>query len=354
MKIIAFYLPQFHPIPENNAWWNPGFTEWTNVARAQPLFFGHQQPRIPGELGFYDLRLQETREQQAALAKQHGIDGFCYYHYWFAGKLLLERPIEDMLNSGRPEIDFCLCWANESWTANWVGQPDKVLIPQTYPNEDDHRAHLKYLSKFFADHRYIKISGRPLFLVHRPLSISSTGEVLKLWRRLARDYSGSDLFLVGVGNQIEEILASGYDGVVTYSLMSALNDYMTIFRKCYHAFMHKVTRRPRWVIPHRVLKKYLTRKEWSRPEVFPDVLPNWDNSPRLGRRALVLHDSRPELFGDVLNFAVKTIQNHSFDRQIIFLKSWNEWAEGNYVEPDLFSGKAYLEALASVVKKRNP
>ena len=152
MKTIAFYLPQFHPIPENSDWWNPGFTEWTNVACARPLFPGHKQPQIPGELGFYDLRLAETREQQASLAKQFGVNGFCYYHYWFAGKVLLERPVEEMLRTGKPDIDFCLSWANEGWTANWVGDPKKVLVAQSYPGENDHREHMKYLSPFFRTH----------------------------------------------------------------------------------------------------------------------------------------------------------------------------------------------------------
>jgi hypothetical protein len=351
MKIIAFFLPQFHPIPENNKWWNPGFTEWTNVACARPLFRGHQQPRIPGELGFYDLRLEVTRVQQASLAKQHGVNGFCYYHYWFDGKLLLERPIEEMLKSGQPDIDFCLCWANESWTANWVGRPDDILMPQTYPGMNDHRAHLEYLSKFFQDNRYIKVNGRPIFLIHRPLDLPNTKETLQSWQKLAKEYINSDLFLVGVGNDIEKILASGYDGVVTYSLMAAINDYMTPLRKLWHLCMHTILKRPRWVISYRVLQDYLIRKEWNNLNVFPDVLPNWDNSPRLGRKALVINDSSPDLFFEVLQSAIKSVKNRPKENQLIFLKSWNEWAEGNYVEPDLLFGRGYLATLASVVKK---
>jgi len=350
VKVIAFFLPQFHPIPENDTWWNPGFTEWTNVARARPLFPGHQQPRIPGELGFYDLRLPETREQQAALAKEYGIYGFCYYHYWFAGKLLLERPLEDMLKTGRPDINFCLCWANESWTANWVGRPDKILIAQTYPGESDHRAHIEYLSPFFKDPRYIKVDGCPLFLIHRPFDIPRAVETLALWRRLAEEHIGSDLFIVGVGNEIEELLALGFDGVTTHSLTAALREYLTGIRRVRQFFMHRILRWPRWVIPYRSLVPYLIRKEWSHSQVFPDVLPNWDHSPRLGRRALVITDSKPQLFMQVVKRAVEAVKDRPGDHQLVFLRSWNEWAEGNYVEPDLIHGRAFLEAIAAVVK----
>jgi len=353
VRVIAFFLPQFHPIPENDAWWNPGFTEWTNVARAKPLFPGHQQPRIPGELGFYDLRLPETRDQQASLAKQYGIYGFCYYHYWFSGKLLLERPLEDMLKTGRPDISFCLCWANESWTANWVGQPEKVLIAQTYPGDEDHRAHVQYLSSFFKDPRYIRIDGRPLFLIHRPLDILKVAEVLTIWRSLAREYIKSDLFIVGVGNDIKKLLSIGFDGVTTLSLTAALSDYLTGIRRLAQFLRHRLLKFPRWVISYRSLIPYLVRKEWSNPRVFPDVLPNWDHTPRLGRRALVIIGSRPELFMEVVKRAVESVKERPPDYQLIFLRSWNEWAEGNYIEPDLIHGRAFLEALAAGLRTNN-
>lgn len=352
MKVIAFYLPQFHPIPENNKWWSPGFTEWTNVARARPLFPGHYQPRIPGELGFYDLRVPETRMQQAMLAKEYGVSAFCYYHYWFNGRLLLERPVEEMLHSGEPKMDFCFYWANESWTANWIGQPRKILMEQTYPGEKDHRRHLQYLAQFFTDNRYVRIDGRPLFLIHRPLAIPNTIETLQLWRSMASKIIGDDLFIVGIGNQIDKILSSGYDGVVTYSLQEALVDYLSSpINRLLQLFRHRVLKWPRWVISYQSLLPHLKRNEWRRAKVFPDVLPNWDNSPRLGRNALVLTDSQPLFFEDLLSFAFESVINREDEYQIIFLKSWNEWAEGNYVEPDLKFGRSFLESLASSVKR---
>ena len=349
MKTIAFYLPQFHPIPENSNWWNPGFTEWTNVARARPLFPGHKQPQIPGELGFYDLRLAETREQQASLAKQFGVNGFCYYHYWFAGKVLLERPVEEMLRTGKPDIDFCLSWANEGWTANWVGDPKKVLVAQSYPGENDHREHMKYLSPFFKDSRYIKVDEQPLFLIHRPFEIPRLGEFLETWHRLAKEYLGCDLFLVGVGNQVEELLSQGFDGVTTHILTNVLNEYLTGFRKVRQIVMHRVFNMPRWVISYPELMPYMIRYEWKYENVFPDIFPNWDNSPRLGRKALVITKSHPDLFANVFRQAAKAVSGHASDHQLVFVKSWNEWGEGNYVEPDLTFGRGYLEAIAEIV-----
>src|SRR3954467_6790017 len=168
MKLISFYLPQFHPIPENDEWWGRGFTEWTNTARATPLFRGHYQPHVPADLGFYDLRLPELRAAQAKLAREHGVEGFCYYHYWFAGRRILERPFDEVLASGQPDFPFCLNWANQTWTGNWHGAPNRVLIEQTYPGMDDHCRHFDALLPAFADQRCMKVDGRPLFVVYRP------------------------------------------------------------------------------------------------------------------------------------------------------------------------------------------
>src|SRR5262245_37746673 len=173
VDVIAFYLPQFHPIPENNEWWGPGFTEWTNVARARRMFPGHYQPRIPGELGFYDLRLSEAREAQAALAAEYGMTAFCYWHYWFGGgRRLLQRPFEEVLRSGRPDFPFCLGWANQSWSGSWYGAPERILIEQTYPGEKDHRAHFDAVLPAFMDPRYFRVDGRPLFYVFDPAGLS--------------------------------------------------------------------------------------------------------------------------------------------------------------------------------------
>jgi lipopolysaccharide biosynthesis protein len=180
-RVIAFYLPQYHPIPENDLWWGKGFTEWTNVAKARPVFRGHCQPHLPADLGFYDLRVAESRDAQAALAREYGIQGFCYFHYWFNGKRLLERPFDEVLGSGRPDFPFCLCWANESWSRRWLGEERDVLMEQTYSQEDD-LAHADWLGRAFADNRYIRIGGRPLFLVYRPAHLPDAKRTVELWR----------------------------------------------------------------------------------------------------------------------------------------------------------------------------
>jgi hypothetical protein len=185
VRLIAFYLPQFHPIPENDDWWGKGFTEWRNVVQAKPLFPGHYQPHLPADLGFYDLRVPETRQAQADLAREYGIHGFCYYHYWFKGRRLLERPFNEVLTSGQPDFPFCLCWANESWTRAWDGQSGVILMKQEYSEEDDYQ-HIRWLSNVFRDKRYIRYEGKPLFLVYRVRDLPNPLQTTEIWRNEAR------------------------------------------------------------------------------------------------------------------------------------------------------------------------
>ena len=196
MEVLALYLPQFHPIPENDRWWGPGFTEWTNVARARPLFRGHVQPHLPADLGFYDLRVPEVREVQADLARAHGVTGFCYWHYWFAGQRLLQRPLDEVLASGSPDFPFCVAWANQSWSGIWHGSPDKVLIEQTYPGVDDDVAHFAYLRKAFEDPRYITVRGRPVLFVYQPGGLPQPARFVEQWQKMAHDAGLGGLYLV--------------------------------------------------------------------------------------------------------------------------------------------------------------
>lgn len=197
-RIIAFYLPQYHPIPENDEWWGKGFTEWANVASAKPLFKGHDQPRIPADLGFYDLRVPEVRQAQADLASKYGIDGFCYWHYWFAGKQLLESPFNEVLKSGEPDFPFCLAWANMPWSGVWDGRPDRILIDQTYPGEHDHIAHFNALLPAFLDDRYIRIDDKPSFVIYKPNKLLDTAETITLWQRMAKEAGLNGLYIVGM------------------------------------------------------------------------------------------------------------------------------------------------------------
>jgi len=333
LRVIAFYLPQFHPIPENDEWWGKGFTEWTNTAKAVPLFEGHYQPHVPADLGFYDLRLPETRAQQAALAAEYGIDAFCYYHYWFAGHRLLERPFNEVLATGEPDFPFCLCWANQSWTGVWHGAPDRILIKQTYPGLDDYARHFDWLEMAFADRRYVTVDGKPLFLIYSPQDIPEVASLVRYWRERAWSAGLPGLQLVAVGHHSSHRnwVANGFDASVT---MRIPPPYPRL----------RLWRRPA-ILRHVKVVDNLIEQDGSGRTDYPCVGPNWDNTPRAGRRGLVLHDSRPELFRRNLRHARERAQASEPQDRLVFIKAWNEWAEGNHLEPDLRFGRSWLEAV---------
>lgn len=352
-RLLALYLPQFHPIPENDAWWEPGFTEWTNVTRARPLYAGHRQPHLPGELGFYDLRVPEVREAQAALARTHGIEAFCYWHYWFAGRRLLERPFADVLRSQAPDFPFCLAWANQTWSGIWHGCPGRVLIEQTYPGDDDHRAHFAALLPAFADRRYVRVEGRPVFFVYRPAQLPEPQRFAALWRELAVRHGLGGLFLVGQHDAGWDPIASGFDARIPLEIPKwrppssrlsrvarrlrravrplptdegpAVFDYATVFRDGYE----------RRLAPHE----------------FPLVVSNWDNTPRSGRRGYVLANPTPEAFAGYLRRAIAQVSDRPPDQRLVVIRSWNEWGEGNHLEPDREFGRGYLEAIRGVLRE---
>ena len=352
-RLIALYLPQFHPIPENDRWWGKGFTEWTNTAKARPLFRGHYQPHVPADLGFYDLRLPESRVAQAALARESGIEAFCYYHYWFAGKRLLERPFNEVLATGQPDFPFCLCWANQTWTGIWHGAPNRVLIEQTYPGEEDHRRHFDTLLPALCDSRYMKVDGKPLFVLFKPLALPDSNRVMELWRELAVKAGLPGLFVVGEDSRPDwDPRRHGYDAAVTIRLPDRRREWVP------------------WKQPvKRVMAKYL---DWAgMPSVyqydeiiddliadrvqgiesFPCVIPNWDNTPRSGAKGIVFHRSSPEAFRRHLRRALDQMRDVPREHRIVFIKSWNEWAEGNHLEPDLRFGLRYLETLRDELSK---
>lgn len=345
VKVIAFYLPQYHPIPENDEWWGKGFTEWTNVAKAKPLFRGHYQPKLPADLGFYDLRVPETREAQVELARGAGIEGFCYYHYWFGnGRRLLERPFHEVLTSGKPDFPFCLCWANATWTGIWHGMPNKVLIEQKYPGPEDHKKHLEYLIQAFADERYIKISGKPLFIVYHPMRVKEPEAFTDLIREEILRLGFKGVYLAGVAHNTSwNPLKHGYDAVVDQRL-PALNGHIPL--DLIKLKLHKLNKSARLTIHEYkdVLGNFVVSN--NKPfRNFPCVIPNWDNTPRSGMNGLVLRDSSPELFRLSMQRACEIARHCTEDERIVFLKSWNEWAEGNYVEPDVRYGHAYLDVI---------
>ena len=357
-RLIAYYLPQFHPIPENDGWWGEGFTEWTNVRRARPLFPGHRQPRAPGRLGYYDLRDPGARIAQAELARRHGVEGFAYWHYWFGdGRRLLERPFEEVLGSGSPDFPFCLAWANQSWTGIWHGAPDRVLVEQRHPGPADEERHFEAVLPAFRDPRYIRVEGRPLFVVQAPLELPRPAAFAATWRRLAERAGLPGLFLVGVAWRGWEPEPDGFDASVIDNPATAISglrwprdavlrrlERLTGFRVS--RALERARRRPQ-VFHYAAAARHALPPLATRGLQLPCVIPDWDNTPRAGVRGVVWQGSTPELFAAHLAAALGQVAARVPERRLVFLKSWNEWAEGNYVEPDRDFGTGYLEAIAA-------
>jgi hypothetical protein len=346
VRPIAFYLPQYYPIPENNEWWGKGFTEWTNVAKAKPLFPGHYQPHLPADLGFYDLRLPEVREAQAAMARGYGIEGFCYYHYWFGGgRRLLDRPFSEVLSSGEPEFPFCLCWANESWSGIWHGCPNRILMKQEYPGEADERAHFEFLLSAFTDKRYITVDGKPLVVIYSPRELPEPRRLTDHWRKLAADAGLKGLFLVGMENEPWKPADNGFDGATVRNLVNMHRGLGKIKQPRHLRLWRRLQGQPRRTYRYADALPHLFMPEAAKPEVFPCVVPNWDNTPRSGLQGVVLHGSTPELFRQHVRRTVEQVLPKPPEKRVIFLKSWNEWAEGNHLEPDQRFDHSYLQVL---------
>jgi Glycosyltransferase WbsX len=345
-RVIAFYLPQFHPIPENDAWWGPGFTEWRNVARARPLFRGHYQPHIPADLGFYDLRVPETRLAQAEMAAAYGVEAFCYWHYWFAARRLLERPLEEVVKTGEPAFPFCLGWANQSWTGVWHGAEDRILVAQTYPGREDYVRHFWTLFGAFTDPRYVTVDGKPLFYVYCPELLPDPIEFTDLWRQLAVEAGLQGLYLVGEHVSPWDPGVRGFDAAVDTSLLP-LREKPPVRRPWSRLrWEWKELRGRPTVYRYADVWDVLVSDARTRlPRRHVPLLPNWDNTPRSGARGLVLHGSTPELFRRQVRRALEATARQAPEHRLVFLKSWNEWAEGNYMEPDLRFGRGYLEVL---------
>jgi hypothetical protein len=346
-RAVAFYLPQYHPIPENSSWWGPGFTEWTNAAKARPLFRGHKQPHLPSELGFYDLRLAESREAQSSLAREHGVEAFCYWHYWFgSGSRILERPFTEVLASGSPGISFCLGWANQSWTGIWHAAENTVLREQTYPGPEDDQLHFDAILPAFRDGRYLRVDGKPVFYVFRPEELPNAKEFIDRWQSMARAAGLDGLYLVaevsdllGAGAKYRAVAEDGFDAGV-YVRLPAQTDRTSTLRM-----------RARRKLGGPETYPYSTdRSLWDRVRadrvLQPSVYPNWDNTPRSGNRGLVLTGTAPAKFATNLDNALDTLDDRPAEERLLWIKSWNEWAEGNYLEPDLEHGRKWLETLS--------
>ena len=345
VRVIAFYLPQYHPITENNLWWGPGFTEWTNVSKSRPLFRGHLQPNLPGELGFYDLRLEETRIEQARLATQYGIEGFCYWHYWLGnGRRLLEKPFNDVLSSGKPNYPFCLGWANHPWTGVWFGS-DEVLAEQNYPGIEDYEMHFDFLISAFKDNRYITVNNKPLFYIYRPKDIPDCKKVLDYWRLLAKQAGLDGLHFVGENLSIEELEEYGFDAC-SYSRHRIIESHYPQNKYARKVYLKaQLLRRKPKVYDYAKAMTYFIKDSTPHPNEYPSIVPNWDSTPRLGKNGVVLKGSSPELFRKHIQEVFSKVKKIDKENRIVFAKSWNEWAEGNYLEPDRRHKRKYLEVL---------
>jgi len=359
VRPIALYLPQYHPIPENDSWWGEGFTEWTNVSKARPRFSRHFQPHVPADLGFYDLRLPEARQAQADLAREYGIYGFCYYSYWFNGKRLLSRPFDETLASGQPDFPFCLCWANENWTRIWDGLDKDILMEQSYSEEDD-RQHIRWLANAFRDKRYIKVGDRPLFLVYRARSIPDPVKTTSIWRDEARKLGFRELYLCRVESFAEEHecpACLGFDASVEFqpdwssfpTLTMPLRrgrmwQYLTRWGLSSEAYQQND------VYSYKRVAELMRRRDLPPYKRFPCVTPGWDNSSRRKRGAIILKGSTPKLYRRWLEATLARFEPYGPGENLMFINAWNEWGEGSHLEPDKRWGRAYLEATRSALR----
>jgi hypothetical protein len=346
VKLIAFYLPQFHPIPENDQWWGPSFTEWTSVTRARPMYKGHPQPRLPARLGFYDLRVAETRQAQADLASEHGIFGFCYYYYWFDGRHVLERPLQEVLATGKPDFPFCICWANENWTRRWDGLDNEVLLRQAY-SPDSSRRFIRDVIPILSDHRYIRYEGRPLLVVYRVRDIPDLGDTLAIWRRECRQAGLGEIHIAGVRFwDAIDLRSLGFDAAVDFPphhvAVRSMNDKVPNLVPNFNGLIYDYE--------HLVRQNLQSLGHGYEQLTHRGVMLAWDNTPRRGLDAHIAHGARPELYTEWLRGVIKQEMEHNrAPESLIFINAWNEWGEGANLEPDTEFGDGFLRATKDVL-----
>lgn len=356
-KIIAFYLPQFHSFPENDEWWGKGFTDWVNVKKAQPLFEGHEQPRIPLGYNYYDLKKVETLRWQAELANRYGVYGMCFYHYWFNGKLLLERPAEILLGQKEIPMRFCFSWANEPWARTWDGKAHEVLMPQAYGDETDWASHFDYLLPFFKDERYIKENGCPMFVIYKSSSIKCAKEMMHLWDKMAKEAGFKGMHFVNT-------LRGTHDETrqLPFKANVEFEPARTNFQQPTVTLNYKRIRRR---IIACINKCFGTKILLNKPFKFQDVanrslklispegtyagaFVGWDNTARRGLAATIVLPPTKEQFKTFLKEKMK-VNEHVYHTQYIFVNAWNEWAEGTVLEPDMKHQFEYLEAIQEIL-----
>ena len=351
-KFIAFYLPQFHPIPDNDKWYGKGFTEWTNVAKGKPLFKGHYQPHIPADLGFYDLRLRDTVVAQTELAREYGVDGFCYWHYWFGnGKQLLEKPFQALVADHSIDFPFSLAWANETWEKKlWdKNKKNEIIAEQVYPGDQDYIDHFYSLLRAFSDKRYIRVDGRLFFIIYRPLDCPDVSNMMSIWRDLAAKEGLGDFYFVAKDFECrskDELFSYGFDAIYNDTVLN-IHHKLSLANKVRLKVQRDLFGMPT-TFKYSEAIKYMITEDDKQDNIFPLIAPNWDHSPRSGRRSLILTDCEPAIFEKVVRNAAEVIKNKPKEQKIVMIRAWNEWGEGNHLEPDLKYGLGYLEAIKRV------
>jgi lipopolysaccharide biosynthesis protein len=364
MKFYAFYLPQYHPIPENNRWWGKGFTEWTNVTKSRPLFRGHRQPQLPSDLGFYDLRCPQVRYDQAAMASEYGVDGFIYYHYWFHGQRLLGQPLDDLLTDENYCFPFALCWANETWARTWDGLDHEVLIKQEYSRKD-HKEHANFLAKVFAKENYIKVKNRPLLLLYRPAKVEDLEYFLTCLIEECKENNLEEPFISYVrasfSNENSTFDYTGCDAIVDFQPNSEdypkpvgiknkfVNFLKVMLPDSFYQFLKVNTKIYKTISYYDFVENKVNNPFSSdRKIIFPCCFPSWDNSPRRTTPTIIQNDE-PKIFYQWLESAADQVRNQ--EEPIVFINAWNEWAEGCHLEPDQELGHKFLEAVKLVKNK---
>lgn len=358
MKVLAYYLPQFHPTEFNDKWYGKGFTEWTNVGKARPLFKNHYQPKIPADLGYYDLRLPEISDQQADLAKYAGITGFCYWHYWFGnGEELLDMPFKRVVETGSPDFPFCLAWANESWKRKQWDKTAKdiVIKEQKYPGKEDNEQHFYRYLKAFKDKRYLTYNGKPIFIIYKPFEFDKVDSFITEWNNLAKKNGlNNGFYFIGMINLNEEhkkLISLGFSASTLHH-MSRLRSDRSLWKRIKRSLSVQLLpklKRPILIDYVKYIKNAWDYSFDSRNDVIPTLLPNWDHSPRSGLKTPIFINTTPDNWNKLVSKFDKEITNK--DNRMVMLRAWNEWGEGNYIEPDQKYGKAYLDVLRKYLKK---
>lgn len=354
-KLIAINLPQYHPIPENDEWWGKGFTEWTNVTKAKPLFKNHYQPHLPADLGFYDLRLPEARQAQAELAKAYGIYGFMYYHYWFKGRRLLEAPVNGILNTKQPNFPFCLCWANETWSRRWIGEEKEVLIKQEYSDDDD-RQHAIWLVRAFEDQRYIRINNRPIFTIYRPSDLPNLAATVATIKSIALANGVHEPYIIGCNAHLQhkDFRKEGLDAILNFDPQLTLLPYAfddnPNYRRLWHNLKLGFFSKTLKIYDYKQAASWMHQRIFDYP-YYPCVMVGWDNTPRRGKKGVILTNQSPDVFAASLQWAkAKSTEFKSeIEEGLIFVNAWNEWAEGNHLEPCQRNGLSYLQEVKKFV-----